>query len=81
VEELADRHAEGTMSRKRGKETMGVLASDDSWRAREDAETLKRAEEIRADKARAAAAEKELRKTSEAIEKALIRAMTRGKRG
>ena len=44
---------------------------NDPWQAREDAETLKRAEEIKADKARRVAAERELRKTSVAIEKAL----------
>lgn len=57
---------------------MAVPAENDSWRARDDAETLRRAGEIMGDRGRVKAAQSELRKNMAAIERISGRAPSLG---
>jgi hypothetical protein len=58
---------ENTMKKFTKHETAGMPMADQSWRARDDADTLRRAGEIMSDKSRLSAAKKEADKTVKAL--------------
>jgi hypothetical protein len=58
------------MAKKSSKqECMSVPMMDKEWRARDDADTLRRAGEIMVDKSRLSAAQREVQKTARALER------------